>query len=154
MNKTKKILVFVALIPLVILLKLYFFPASEVFKRTYKYAVKNEKGSIVECKIYESDKDGLIILLFQNNDRLHLLFKEKIIGLPDFGLGNYKIKEDFLYLFRENFFYNDGVRFRPFMKVLDDVDINFNDTSVEIIGELPYPRLGIKKIIIGKKDSF
>jgi hypothetical protein len=40
------------------------------------------------------------------------------------------------------------------MKVLDDVDINFNDTSVEIIGELPYPRLGIKKIIIGKKDSF
>ena len=154
MNKIKIILVFIVLLFLVTLLKLYFFPKSEVFKRTYKYSVKNESGNIVECKIYESDKEGLVILLFQNNHRLHLLFKEKIIGLPDFGLGNYKIKEDFLYLFRENFFYNDGVRFRPFMKVLDDVDINFNGFRVEIIGKVSYLRLGFKKIIIEKKDAF
>jgi hypothetical protein len=152
MNKTKKILVFVALIPLVILLKLYFFPASEVFKRTYKYAVKNEKGNTVDCKIYESDKEGFIVIMFNDKNRLYVSFKEKHVGFAQHAYDNYKLTEDYLYLFKGNLFYRDGIRYKRISFELDGISIKFNGFRVEI-GEVDFSECVFKPLIIEKQAT-
>lgn len=134
MKKFKILLAILFGFTILYLLQLFFFPDGKILTKTNRYFVRNEKNIPVNCEIFQGT-DGMIVILFKDQNtynRIHINFKHELVGFPENGFTNYRIKGNKLLLFEDSFFHNNGSLYKPFMKAIDQVNFEFYNNKMTI----------------------
>lgn len=136
--KTK---IFIALILILVffLFKNLIFAQTISLDENSEYEIFDDEGKRVNAKIYQVTKnfkneilnDEFIIcfLDYEPIHRVHINFKAKLIGTPEYGDKNYKLKNNKLIIFNENLFYKNGLLYHSYLNGID-LDYKFYQDSL------------------------
>ena len=142
----------VKLITFSILIILIFYGLNQYINPNYirvryvnNFIVLNQKGIKINCQTFlkkstNVSNDEVLVIIFNECNpklRIHIDFKNKLIGFPEFGNKNYRLENNSIKLYKENIFYKDGSLYHPFF---NKIDLNYyflnNYVKFETMGSL------------------